>query len=311
MGRWTALVVVGVVALAAVGLGDAIRGGGGEEARRPERRPQPDQVTTAPKSPTVPERLESLGIGGLLYAAVRRGIECRVEVIALPTLSRSVLTGVESCRIRVSPTGRVASGGPCGDPDERISSKTQVGVRMLRGCAPAWRPDGRLTFVSPRGDVVELVEPCASVRPCLRVVVPQREVSRPILELAWIDQRRLAALVRYPRETSSLAVFEDGRLTVTDDSAFRLRSYLQPVGARLLVPALESPSVLGFDAGGLSGPFEALPRNLADGRAFVASPDGNWVASTAGERVFIYRAADGGPLDPIELDLRAEDLGWS
>jgi hypothetical protein len=311
VGRWTALVLVGVAALAAVSLGDAIRGNGEEEAGRPERRAPQDRPTTTSGLLAVAERLESRGIGGLLYAAIRRGLGCRVEVIALPTLSRSVLTSVDSCRIRVSPTGRVASGGPCGDPDERISSQTQVGVRMLRGCAPAWRPNGRLTFVRSRGGVVELVEPCASIRPCLRVVVPQREVSRPILELAWIDQRRLAALVRYPRQTSSLAVFEDGRLTVTDDSAYRLRSYLQPVGARLLVPALESPSVLGFDAGGLSGPFEALPRNLADGRAFVASPEGTWVASTAGERVFIYRAADGGPLDPIELDLEAEDLGWS
>ncbi len=316
MGRWTALVVGGVILLAVVGIGDAIRGGDAAEEARPERR-ETDTTTAATTTAladrlTVAERLESRGVGGLLYVTVRRGVGCHIEVIALPTLSRSVLSGVHSCRIRVSPTGLVAAGEPCGGRAERFPSQTRVGVRRLRGCAPAWRPSGRLTFVNRSGDVVELVEPCASERPCLRVVVPGDQFPKAPHDLAWLDQDRLAALVggRFPLDRS-LAIFDDGRLIANPGPCCPVREYLRAVGDRLLVPSDEAPgAVLGFDDRGRLSARPALPPFLADGLAYTASADGRWVASTLGDTVQIYSLAEERPLDPIALDVRAVDLGW-
>ena len=63
--------------------------------------------------------------------------------------------------------------------------------RVRAGLAAEWG----LTFVSSPGNVVEYVEPCSSVKPCLRVVVPRREIPKPPRDLAWLDEDRLAVLV--------------------------------------------------------------------------------------------------------------------
>jgi hypothetical protein len=313
MTRLTALVIAGVVVLAFVAVGDALRGGGdGDSAGRPEAEPQ-DGTTAAAEPRTLSERLESRDIRGLLYVTVRAGATCRVAVIALPTLNRSTLAEPLSCRIRVSPTGLVAGGRPCAGPASRIASQTSIGVRRLRGCAPAWRPNGRLTFVSPGGDVVELVEPCASVRPCLAVVVPRREIPRPPRDLAWLDEDRLAVLVggRFPLDRS-LAIFEEGRLVSNPGPCCPVREYLRAVGGTLLLPSLDAPgAVLGFDERGRLSARPALPPFLADGLAFTGSPDSRWIASTLRDTVQIYSFQEERPLDPIALDLRAIDLGWS
>ncbi len=312
VGRWTALVVAGVMLLVAVGIGDAILGEDGPAGRAGPGRP--DAKTTAPEQEprTVSERLDQSGVRGLLYATVRRGVGCQVLVIALPTLNRSILGGLKTCRIRVSPTGLVAGGTPCGGRAARFSSQTQVGIRRLRGCAPAWRPDGRLTFVNARGDVVELVEPCASVKPCLRVVVPQREIPRPPRDLAWIDQRRLAILVGGASALGrSLAVFEEGRLVSNPEPCCPVRDYLRAAGGLLLLPSDIAPgSVLGFDARGRLSSRTALPPFLADGLAYATSADNRWVASTLGDTIQIYSLAEERPPDSVALDLRAVDLGW-
>jgi hypothetical protein len=313
VGRWTALVVVAVVVLAVVGIADGIRGDAGEGERATERQSPPEERTTTESvRQTVAERLEARGIEGLLYATIRLGVVCRVEVIALPTLNRSILGGPESCRIRVSPTGLVAGGGPCQGRTSRFSSQARIGIRRLRGCAPAWRPDGRLTFVNPRGDVVEFVEPCSSVKPCLRVVVLRRELPRPPRDLAWLDQDRLAVLVggRAPLDRS-LAIFQDGRLVSNPGPCCPVRDYLRAVGESILLPSEDAQgTVLGFDARGRLSARPALPPYLADGLAFAPSSDARWIASTLGDTVQIYSLTEEQPLDPITLDVSAVDLGW-
>jgi hypothetical protein len=311
MGRWTALVVAGVCVLAAVGIADALRGGDAGVSSEPAQRAVETSAEREPQG--VSERLASREIRGLLYAAVRAGASCRVVVIALPTLSRSSLAEPASCRIRVSPTGRIAGGEPCAGPRSRFASQTGVGIRRLEGCAPAWRPDGRLTFVSRSGDVVELVEPCASVRPCLRVVVPRREIPSTPRDLAWLDADRLAVLVggRFALDRS-LAIFQNGRLVSNPLPCCPVREYLRAVEDTLLLPSRDAPgAVLGFDERGRLSLRPALPPFLADGLAFTGSPDGRWIASTLRGSVQIYSFEDERPIDPISLDLRAVDLGWS
>jgi hypothetical protein len=311
VGRSTALVVAGLVLLVAVGIGDAVRGDE-ERPSRPEGQAAPDRTTSGERL-TVAEELEGRGVGGLLYTTVRQGVGCRVDIVALPTLTRSALSGIASCRIRVSATGLVAAGGPCGGRAARFSSQTLVGIRRLHGCAPAWRPGGGLTFVNARGDVVEYVEPCSSVRPCLHTVLARERIPKAPRDLAWLDGNRLAVLVGSGDNPlhRSFAVYSGGRLVSNPGPCCPVRDYLRAVGGKLLIPSFEAPgAVLGFDRRGHLSDRPALPPFLADGLAFTASEDGRWVASTLGDTVQIYALTGGRPLNPIAIDVRAVDLGW-
>jgi hypothetical protein len=310
--RWTALVVGAVAAIAVLGITDAIR----SNAEEPGRVSAPTTTRGEPapsEPPAVAQELETRGIGGLLYAAVRRAGRCRLDVIALPTLNRSSLFELGSCRIEISPTGRVATGGACSARrSARFGAQSRAGLVAFRGCAPAWRPGGGLTYVNPRGDVIELVEPCGSKRRCLRVVVPRSEIPKAARELTWVDEDRLAVLVggRY-RLDRSFAIFDAGRLVARSDPCCPVREYVRVVGGRLLAPQGRPPTgIVGFDAAGRLATRQALPPYLADGGAFSVSPDGLWVASTLGDRVHIYRVGVERPLDPVALDLAAVDLGW-
>ena len=129
---------------------------------------------------------------------------------ALPTLScRSLeesIRAASGCR----PRGSWRAVGSCAGRTSRFSSQTRVGIRRLRGCAGLAAEWG-LTFVSSPGNVVEYVEPCSSVKPCLRVVVPRRDPEAAV-DLAWLDEDRLAVLVGAGFADRLLAIFEDGRL---------------------------------------------------------------------------------------------------
>lgn len=307
--RLTALVVGAVLLLVVIGVVDAVRDGDGEASQ-----PQPPPGTTArePERPDTPsQRLRARGFAGLLFVAVREGADCGVDVVALPTLSRSRLLGGVACRIRISPTGLVAAGQPCGaQGEESFPAQTRVGVRELRGCAPAWRPSGRLTFVNHRGDVVELVEPCASARPCLRVVVDRSEAPFPILDLAWFGPERLAGLLEDQRGNASIAVFGHGRLLAVARLDRPLRRYARLVAERVVVPAGDpSGEILAFDDSARLVSRQAMPGSIADGEALTYSTDGMWVASSAGSRVAVYRPAALGPREAVFLDLDVEDLG--
>lgn len=307
--RLTALVVGAVLLLVVVGVVDALRDGESETA---QRRSPPGTTTNRPELPETPaQRLRARGFAGLLFVAVREGAGCGVDVVALPTLSRSRLLDGVACRIRVSPTGLVAAGQPCGAQGEAsFPAQTRVGVRELRGCAPAWRPNGRLTFVNRRGDVVELVEPCASARPCLRVVVDRRETPFPILDVAWFGPDRFAALLEDRRGNASVAVFGAGRLLAVARLDRPLRRYVRLVAGRVVVPAGDpSGEILAFDDSARLVSRQAAPGSIADGEALTYSTDGMWVASSAGGRVAVYRPSALGPREAVFLDLNVEDLG--
>jgi hypothetical protein len=304
--RVTAILVAAIAAIAIAALVDSLRG----DDRASTSSPPPPTTTEQRSPPTVAGRLAARQITGVLYAAVREGQICRVEAIALPSLDLSALIGDAACRIHVSPSGRVAAGGGC--PGKRVATQTGAGFRSLAGCAPAWRPDGRLTFVR-NGDVVELREPCASIQPCLAVVVPRSRFPGRIIELAWLGPTRLAALVQGsggPLDRS-IAIVDGGRLVSAPPPCCPMDRYLEAVGDRLFVRSRgpDSPFLL-FDARGRFLGRDALPGYLSDGRSFAASPDGSWVASTLRDTIEIYHAGTSHPLDPVELDFTAVDLGW-
>ena len=307
--RGTALLVAAVVGLGVAAGVDALRGGGGHTGGRASS--SSDQTTTAPAA----QKLASRQITGVLHFTVRlRPGQCALRSLALPGLEATSAFDVGSCRIATSIGGRVAVGGPCPGGDISVLGPSQP-VRF-RGCAPAWKPDGTLTFVR-QNRVFEVENGCTRPVPsdCLRLTPVRSHPGEVIRELAWIDDERLAILVDGPGRIESVFVYEAGLRLAGPGLSFPGLSYLRSLGpGRAVVRSGQPPDggLLTIDrrgrAGGFFGP--ALPRFLADGQALAVSPDGAWVASTSGGAVHVYRLGDRRPLDPVRIDIDAVDLGW-
>lgn len=309
-GTWTAVVVGAVVLVAVIGIADAILGGEGEDNSSSAGPPPTTGVREVSTEPAdIRSRLERQGIGGLLFLAVRRGTGCAVDVVGLPTLSRSRILNDVPCRIRVGPTGLVAAGWPCGFGKGRFVAQTRSGPRSLRGCAPAWRPGGSLTWVSPRGDVVEFQEPCSSVEPCVHRLVPADELPGPPRDLVWLGESRLVALVDLWR-FGSLAVLVDGELSSTRPLCCPFVQRLRSIEQQLLLARAGTGEFSSFDADGRPIRSPALPPDLADGQSVAASIGDEWVAATFGSFVKLFSAEGPDPATTVTLELAAEDLDW-
>jgi hypothetical protein len=303
--RGTALLVAAVLGLGVAAGVDALRGGGGPAGGRAAS--TSDRTTTA----SAAQKLASRQITGVLHFTVRvRPGQCALRSLALPGLEATSAVDVGSCRIATSLGGRVAVGGPCPGRDISVLGPTQP--VPLEGCAPAWKPDGTLTFVR-RDRVIEVVKGCTgtALADCLRRT-PMRVVPRDaIRELAWIDDERLAMLLDSPGSPESVRVFvsEAGSRFARPALSFPGLSYLRPFGRNRLMVRAGPPgrAFLTIDENRIA---TAFPRSLADGQALAVSPDGAWVASTSGGAVHVYRLGDRRPLDPVRIKIDAVDLGW-
>ncbi len=298
--RGTALLVAAIVGLGVAAGVDALRGDGDSASK--------SDLTT---SGSAAQKLASRQITGVLHYTVRvRPGQCALGSLALPGLEATSAVDIGSCRIATSLGGRVAVGGPC--PGGDISVLGPARPVLLEGCAPAWKPDGTLTFV--RGDkVIEVVKGCTGTAPadCLRRTPMRVEPRDAVRELAWIDDERLAILLDSPGNSESVRVLVSGaggRLA-RPVLSFPGLSYLRPFGRnRLMVRA--GPPGQGFLTIDDNRIASAFPRFLADGQALAVSPDGAWVASTSVGTVHVYRLGDRRPLDPVRIDIDAVDLGW-
>jgi hypothetical protein len=298
--RGTALLVAAVVGLGVAAGVDALRGDSDSASKS-------DRTTTG----SAAQKLASRQITGVLHFTVRiRPGQCALRSLALPGLEATSAVDVGSCRIATSLGGRVAVGGPCPGGDISVLGPAQP--VLLEGCAPAWKPDGTLTFVR-RDRVIEVVKGCTGSAPadCLRRTSMRVEPRDAIRELAWIDNERLAMLLDSPENLESVRVLVSGaggRLA-RPVLSFPGLSYLRPFGRnRLMVRA--GPPGRGFLTIDENRIATAFPRFLTDGQALAVSPDGAWVASTSAGAVHVYRLGDKRPLDPIRIDIDALDLGW-
>ena len=182
----------------------------------------------------------------------------------------------------------------------------------MEGCAPAWKPDGTLTFVR-QDRVIEFVKGCTGTTPadCLRRAPIGVEPRDAIRELAWIDDERLTMLLGSPGSPESVRVLVSGAVGrfARPVLSFAGLSYLRPFGRNRLLVRAGPPgrAFLTIDENRIA---HAFPRSLADGQALAVSPDGAWVASTGGGAVHVYRLGDRRPLDPVRIDIDAVDLGW-
>jgi hypothetical protein len=295
--RGSAIVAAAVALVAVVAAVDAIRGSSGAADDAPSQ-----------AAPTAARKLEARGIHGVLHVTVRRGDGCRLESVRLPDLERSGEREVPSCRVRVSEAGNVAVGDPC--PADELVVLTATGTIDLEGCAPAWRPDGTLTFVR-NGSVVALTPRCGPVAACIETLVPKSRLPGPIVDLAWVSDVGAAMLVIRDQGNGRSLVIVLDRTVVGDVGPQPASLQAVPGGFGLRIARNSLAGVFHVDRRGRVPRVQYLPRSLADGRALAVSPDRRWVASTSRGKLEIYRLGVARPLDPVELPLDVADVGWA
>ena len=343
--RASSLIVV--AAIAALGFAaalDAFRGAG-DDAAPPRTEVEQERAADSRRAPPLERRaalaaqLRDAGVGGALIL-IDEG--CRYWALELPELEwRWEETGAASiCSLSSSVTTRDAFGGPgkLWEPEGRLigacrrnlvdvySNKRDSFFRM-RGCAPAWRPDGRLTYV--RGDEVFEVGAecsagarCVSVGPqrrCGSVVLERSDVERAvraaeppfcpraltrvcggpflreleIQDVAWLSATRLAIHARFTwagsTERDLVAVFDGRRLVSRPTSGRRFEDLRVSPNRTYAVVRGGRPRVLFFfDRDG-----RVVAENpLAGGHHVAWSPDERWTVIATGASTYVLPTED-------------------
>lgn len=319
-----ALGLLGIAALV-----DALRG---EEASAP---------TTTPRVAGIePFPAELRGV--LLYADE----SCELRGLRLPERVPAAAPQWSGCQFALSPRGDLAV-SPITDwgPDETtfasesegsiLVSSTPTNAYSLVGSAPAFRPDGLLSFFR-EGEVRTLDVDCARphgpfvprrwIARCSEVVLANerlRRAARPALgelvdvgsvtvkELAWLDSTRPVAILelrgRFHGRYQVVVLFSGRRfvrVTAGFDESF---SDLQvsPFRHYFGVHSEQSESVRLFDRRG----NRILIPPLREARAFAFSPDERWLAVATRTSVYVFGPGSANPR-AFELGVSANDLAW-
>jgi hypothetical protein len=295
MRRLRSALVVGAVALVAVAAAvDGIRGG--------EQKPEPRSL----RADAVDVASTAESVSGTLVYLDRH---CRLHRISLPSGADANAPRRVACGLTLDLAGRLAHDGETWQPGGALSARCTDGyvavraprgeqILRRRGCSPAWKPDGSLTYV-----VDGSLRLSSRLRD--RLLLSALDVNRAIglasatigptrlREVAWLDDRRFAALLATnkppgPEGLNLLVVFE-GRRPVR--------------GATFLAPRLSglvaSPRGGRFVVRTGRGPREALtildrngiPSNLSfvNARAIAWSPDERWAVVATRRSILLSR----------------------
>jgi hypothetical protein len=246
---------------------------------------------------------------------------CRLHALRLPSLATTPAPRGGGCRALVSPASAPPGWSlwPRNTPlaarcDEHrrviVSGTSGPSLPMIGGCAPAWRPDGSMTYIrrgaivqfprTGRAQVLRSASQLAGVlerQPALRGLQGWR-ASR----VAWLSPSRFAVLASNGSR-AVLAVFVGRRIVA-----------LKPRVPSRVIELRGSPRgnfvVLGTANGVLV--YDARRRDLPRVRRFgmlvsVAwSSDERWLALGREEKVLLV-----GPHRSVVLPLRALDLAWT
>ncbi|MBW3593034.1 MAG: hypothetical protein KY396_05020, partial [Actinobacteria bacterium] len=267
-GRGTALIVAALVVLAGIAVADEVRDVGRTDDGAANRAVTTTvrETTTAEPEPDLRTALADAGAGGVVYATVAEDVACELHAIALPDLATRRLVRAPACRFDVSPDERhVAFGSSCPAAERAFVLGLESDASfVLEGCSPAWRPDGRLTYVR-RGDVVTRNGFGCGKRACVKTLVRGRALASTLdpffgddfaasfvlREIGWLSRRRLVAVVAArPSRQEFVAVFEDGR--IVGEPVVFARSFVQlhvlPQRRRAAVTSRNGVELVGADA---------------------------------------------------------------
>jgi hypothetical protein len=194
-------------------------------------------------------------------------------------------------------------------------------LRSVRGCAPAWHPDGRLTYA--RGEKVVYDEDPTAVRVLYsRAVLHSIARRHPnvanvgggvpfrvrVIALAWLDRIHLAVSMRIRIagvEPQYLAVLLDGRRIVTLDATFG-----EPTGSFVVSP---TGSFVADDTGTILariGRSIELPQDIPAPLAVAFSTDERWLAVATGASIYLVPTPRNPDSRILRLPIEARDLVW-
>jgi hypothetical protein len=325
MRRWTTpLIVVGVVTLGLLAAADALRSGG-------EPKVVSDAPTTTRASP--PTLRETLRLEAVTGFVLYSDDDCRLHSLILPTLVDDVVRKEDGeplvqCGFELG-GGRILKEGERISPDRQLvaacrGDQVEVWIEdsgrklySYRGCPPAWRPDGSLTY--PQGDHImngEVVlfsarELRAAVRghPAIADLAPDVPIFTHATDLAWLDEVRLIVSLEVGVRngpTMYPSVLFDGKAIVAYPSHFGspLRNWVVSQAGSFVAAA--DGTIAARD-----GDVTTRPDTLPDGRAVAFSPDEQWLAYTTGVSIYLIgtpRNSEPGRI--IQLPIAAKDLVW-
>jgi hypothetical protein len=327
-----ALLALGGTAVVSTFLGDGDEEGGiaPREARR----------TTAPVESTegLAARLTAEGVSGALYLTDET---CRLTALRLPSLESASAPAWRQCEFSISPVDRrVAPGGTVWDPEGTVAANEEDGnIRLssadppktitFPGAAPAYRPDGTLTFYEKgkifawTGRCLELPDDITSCRrPLLRegAITRQLGLGRrvSIQELAWLDEDSFVAIVGGPGLRNELvAIFEDGKL-VNEPLGWSdpgLRDLIASPSGEYFAVLTQQFGPWIFDRTGRFVGQGVVP-GAEEARKLAWSPDGRWLVISTPASIYIVNARDlelllgGQQPTTVRLPVSARDIAW-
>jgi hypothetical protein len=328
MRRWPTWLLAGaLVALGAVAAADALRESAGDAKSTPAPRAVARTTAENPQEPN-----------GVLYYSDAED-DCRLHGVGLPQLENAPPPKLRSCEFSLAPDGTAAVAGdvawsPRGGVYAResarlieLGSPASAEILEFPGRAPAFKPDGTLTYVLGN-TIVELTSGCPPRRRL--VILPGENVTvrcrfrllgerrlRRILpwhgrgpisvnDMAWFDDAGLALVIGVDRDTEIVAIVEEGGagqvaaqfpgLGHTIETSPRGASYALWRGTALLAVRDRNGGAVRFP------PSTSL-------RAVAWSPDDRWIAAATEFSVFLFRTDD--PDGPVRrLPFSALDLAW-
>ena len=265
------------------------------------------------------DRLRTDSLSGVLYF-VDAG--CRLHALRLPSLAATPAPRGGGCRALVSPASappgwslwprNTPLAARC-DENQRVIVSGAAGppLPMIGACAPAWRPDGSMTYIRrgaivqfPRTGRAQVLRSRNQLAAALEALPGLRGTSGwRASRVAWLSPARFVVLASN-RSRTVLAVFSGRRIV-----AFKPRVPSRPIELR------GSPRGNYVVLGTASGVrvYDARRRNLPRVRRFgllvsVAwSSDEHWRAVAQQQRVLLV-----GPHDSVVvLPLRTLDLAWT
>jgi hypothetical protein len=325
----TSLLAAAVAVLAAAALVDAVVGGrSGGDPGPPAPPPEQRETGAGGDDFLDDERV----VGRVLYVDEA----CRVRALDLPEARRRTTPDRRACEFTSSPGGVLGFDGVVVAPEGRYAAvcrSDRVALLASRGgggdadpvegsllaswpgCAPAWRPRGSLTLVRD-GEVVDVGVPGAVAEP--RVVLSRADLARAFAgppwhlrdararEIAWLDETRLAAVVRDGDGGDDLlALFREGRVVGTTPSPYSALSGLRasPRGSYVAARIGDASALVLLDREG-----EFVPTPLR-GHAITWSQDELWTAVAAREAIYVF-ATEGRANRFARIPIAARDVFW-
>jgi hypothetical protein len=335
--------VAGVLVVAVVAAVDAVRSGdAGKRPGTPRTDTRQDDAAGL-----LAARLGTEGLQGLLYYSDPED-DCRLHALRLPTLDEASAPRLSACRFQLPPdpaygetsAGKVAwhptihLGAVCLEGRVVVSTATGAPLARIKGCAPAWKPDGTLTALrngevwcvrTPSNDACERrllsTRELTAAAHAVRFVPtgPRHIRSVRAIRVAWFGEKRSAVLVRVRLRgrlqsvgpVTVLAAYDGRRLLRATQyaGAFDLRmsprrSFIGVIDAsgQLAIVTRRGEQLLG--SGDLPAP---------ETHAVAWSSDERWTAVATPRSVYLLPTSDLlADREPriIRLPLAAGDLAW-